>query len=65
MKMTLIIKFDSHESDGDDGVEDEARFHNNDEPRLASEALFLVRHLSRFGKTDNPFQYSIQSSGNR
>ena len=51
MKMTIIIKFDSDESDGNDGVEDEARFHNYDKPRLAFEALFLVRHRSRFGRT--------------
>ena len=42
MKMTIIIKFDSDESDGNDGVEDKARFHNYDEPRLASHALFLM-----------------------
>lgn len=51
MKMTIIIKFDSDESDGNDGVEDEARFHNYDKQRLAFEALFLVRHRSRFGRT--------------
>ena len=38
MKMTI---FDSVESDGNDGVEDEARFHSYDKPQLASEALFF------------------------
>ena len=51
--MTIIIKFDSDESDENVGVEDKARFHSYDEQQLASEALFLVRRTdrSRFGGT--------------
>ena len=33
------IGFHSDESDENDGVEDETRFHSHDEPQLASEAL--------------------------
>ena len=35
------IEFHSDESDGNDGVEDEARSHSYDEPQLASKALFF------------------------
>lgn len=41
------IEFDSDESDRNDGVEDEARFHSSNEPHLTSEALFLVGHQSK------------------
>ena len=35
------VEFHSDESDSNDGVEDEARFHSYDEPQLASKALFF------------------------
>lgn len=41
------IEFDSDESDRNDGVEDEARFHSSNELHLTSEALFLVGHQSK------------------
>ena len=39
------------ESEGNDLVEDEARFHSYDEPQLPFEALFLVGRRTRFGRT--------------
>ena len=45
------IEFVSDESDVNDGVEDEVRLHSFDELQLPSEALFLVGHRKRFGRT--------------
>ena len=47
MKMTILNLTHADESDGNDGVEDEARFHSCNELHLTSEALFLVGHQSK------------------
>ena len=57
MKMTIIIKFDSDESDGNVGVADEEAPY--DRPPLASEGLFLVRHRPIKVRKDDPFPWKI------
>lgn len=47
MKMTILNLTHADESDGNDGDEDEARFHSSNELHLTSEALFLVGHQSK------------------
>lgn len=47
VKMTILNLTHADESDGNDGVEDEARFHSSNELHLTSEALFLVGHQSK------------------
>ena len=47
MKMTILNLTNADESDRNDNVEDEARFHSSNELHLTSEALFLVGHQSK------------------
>ena len=54
------IEFHSDESDGNDGVEDEARFHSYDEPQLASKALFFQSWWTPINvRMDDPFQWKM------
>ena len=52
------IEFHSDESDGNDGVEDEARFHSYVERQLASKALFFRSWWATINvRMDDPFQW--------
>ena len=54
------IEFHSDESDGNDGVEDEARFHSYDEPQLASKTLFFRSWWTPINvRMDDPFQWKM------